>query len=455
MGSPSKQPHSREAEQAVLGAILLTGGSALDDVVEIVQGEDFFEERHRLMWAGMLGLAALRSPIDLVTLSERLKAAGTLAEAGGAAYLSACADGAVSPANIRAHARVVRDRAMQRALHAAGQEIAASALGSREEPALLLDKAEARLSGIHRPGGREVTALADLLPDAFRRIEAAAASGRATIGVASGLPDLDRLLGGFEPGDLVIVGARPSMGKTGLLLGFLEAVSVDGRLPALLFSLEMGREQVTDRMLARRANVDLAAMRAGRLAQEGFGQIAAASGALHDAPLWIDDTPGITPLALRAKARRAARQHKGLALIAVDYVQLMHGDGESPEQRVSDCSQALKDLARELAVPVVLLSQLSRDVEKRSPPIPRPSDLRSSGSLEQDADKIVFIHRAAMYSEQARRDRPHDASLIVAKNRNGPAGVSCKVYFDAERASFRSADYGSEPGANWQEAGER
>jgi replicative DNA helicase len=225
-----------------------------------------------------------------------------------------------------------------------------------------------------------------------------------------------------------------------------------------MFSLEMGRDQVTDRLLAMAAGVDLAMMRSGRLHESDMPRLATAAGVLHDSPILIDDTPGITPLALRAKARREHRRHP-LGLIIVDYVQLMGGEGDGPEQIVSACSQGLKDLARELSIPVIMLSQLSREVEKRKPPVPRPSDLRSSGSLEQDADKIVFLYRASMYSEKARKEKPNEAQAFVSKNRNGPQGRAV-LYFDAPKATFRSStrqlpDYPSDddlPPGNWQDA---
>lgn len=428
-------PHSLEAEVAVLGGILLEP-AALDEVADVEPG-DFYAQKHRLVYEAVLSLRKRGDPCDMIIITEELKSHGRLAEAGGAAYVSELTDRAVTSANIAYHARIVQDRARKRRLISSCTEILLKAYDGAEPAEELLDRAEAAVMAVaRRRDARDLMAVGDLIPAFFEQVEKAYERGGHLVGRSSGFADLDSLTCGLEPEDMIVLGARPGMGKSAFA-GALALEVADQGSAVAVFSLEMSNEQVLQRLVASRAGISLVRLRSGRLSAQEFPELAKASGSLSKLPIYLDDSPAINPLSLRAKARRLHKRSP-LGLIVVDYVQLMTGSGDNREQEVSDCSRSLKQLAKELRCPVVVLAQLSREVERRNPPIPRPSDLRESGSLEADADKIIFLYRPAMWSERHRKEKPREAKAFVAKNRNGPTGTAL-LDFDPETATFHNA----------------
>ncbi|MFN8545601.1 MAG: replicative DNA helicase [Candidatus Binatia bacterium] len=414
-------PQSIEAEQSVLGGILIEN-AALDRVVELLGPDDFYREAHRKIFRGILSLSERNEPVDLITLSEALRARGELADVGGGAYLSELAERVPTAANIVNYARIVRDRSVLRALITAATEIATRGYEAPEDVSDLLDQAEQRIFAISE---REVkpafVRIQDVLSDTLLMIERLYENKQAVTGVATGFVDLDKLTAGFQPTDLIIIAARPSMGKTAFALNIAANAALRGDIGVAVFSLEMSKEQLAMRLLCAEAHVDLARVRTGHLSDREFPQLAMAAGRLAEAPIYIDDTPALSILELRAKARRLKRDAATkLGLVVVDYLQLMRGgEGrDNREQEISEISRSLKALAKELHVPVVALSQLNRQVESRNPPKPRLADLRESGAIEQDADVICFIYREEVYVEDT--DRRGVAEIIVAKQRNGP-----------------------------------
>jgi replicative DNA helicase len=422
-GGPKVPPHSLEAEAAVLGACLLDN-AAIDRVVEFVSPEDFYREAHRKIFRAILDLSERSEPADLLTVAEHLRARGELAEVGGAAYLSELADRAISAANTAQYARIVREKATLRTLIGAAAEIVARGFEAREDVDRFLDEAE---HAIYQVAERKVktsfTRVGSMIMDTFRHIEQLYERKEMVTGVPTGFLDLDRMTAGLQPSDLIIVAGRPSMGKTSFCLNIAEHVAIDKGIGVAVFSLEMSKEQLVLRMLCSQARVDLNKVRTGFLSARDFPRLATAAGRLAEAPIYIDDTPSLSALELRAKARRLRRDREAnLGLVIVDYLQLMRGSGsaDSREQEISEISRSLKALAKELNVPVIALSQLNRQVESRNPPKPRMADLRESGAIEQDADLIAFIYRDEVYNPNSRDEGK--AEIIVAKQRNGPTG---------------------------------
>jgi replicative DNA helicase len=362
--------------------------------------------------------------VDLITLAEALRARGELVEVGGASYLAGLAERVPTAANVGHYARIVRERSILRGLIGAATEIATRGYEASEDVAELLDRAEQMIFGISE---RQVRAsfwrIADVLVGSLKTIERLYEQKQAVTGVPTGFADLDRITSGLQPSDLIIVAGRPSMGKTAFCLNIAEHAALRADIGVAVFSLEMSKEQLAMRMLCSEARVDLSRVRTGHLSDREFPKLAMAAGRLADAPIFIDDTPALSVLELRAKARRLKRDAATkLGLVVVDYVQLMRSSEgkDNREQEISEISRSLKALAKELQVPVVALSQLNRQVESRNPPIPRLADLRESGAIEQDADVIVFLYREEYYNEDT--DRKGVAEVHVAKQRNGPTG---------------------------------
>jgi replicative DNA helicase len=423
--SPKVPPHSLEAEAAVLGAILLDN-TALDRVAEVVTAEDFYREAHRKIFRAATELSQRSEPIDLLTLTEALKTRGELPEIGGAGYVSELTDRALSAANIQYHARIVREKAILRGLISTAAEIVARGYEAREDVTRFVDEAEQAIYQIAEKKTRaSFTRVGDMITETFRQIEQLYERKEMVTGVPTGFTDLDRMTAGLQPSDLIIVAGRPSMGKTSFCLNIAEHVAIEKGIGVAVFSLEMSKEQLVLRMLCSQARVDLSKVRTGFLAQKDFPRLAEAAGRIHDAPIYVDDTPALSALEVRAKSRRLKRtKEANLGLIIVDYLQLMRGSSgrdDSREQEISQISGSLKALAKELRVPVIALSQLNRQVESRQPPKPRMADLRESGAIEQDADVIAFIYRDEVYNPQSTESKGK-AEIIIAKQRNGPIG---------------------------------
>ncbi len=428
-------PWSQEAEQAVLGAMLLDQDAALL-ATELVQDDMFYREGHRRLFRAMVGLVEHRTVIDPVTLRDELGRRGELDAVGGADYLSELVDAVPTAANLEYHARIVKDKAILRRLIETSTGIITEAYDGRSTASDLLDKAESRIFQISQERGSEGFArLKEMLWPTMERIEALQRSGKSITGVPSGFVDLDKLTSGFQPSELVIVAARPSMGKTAFCLNVATHAAVEGQGVAI-FSLEMSRDQLVQRMLTAEARVDSQRVRQGGLRDADFTNLARAAGVLQSCPVWIDDTPSLSLLEMRSKARRLKAEND-IKMVVVDYLQLMRSPeyAENRVQEISDISRSLKALARELEVPVVALSQLSRASEQRGGERrPILSDLRDSGAIEQDADLVVFIHRPEYY------DREDDtkkglADIMLAKNRNGPTG-DVQLRFSREYTRF-------------------
>src|SRR5437867_4630529 len=440
-------PQSLEAEEAVLGGILLDN-AALDRVTELVQADDFYREAHRKVFRAMLDLSARNEPADLITLAEVLKARSELADVGGSAYLAELAERVPTAAHVAQYARIVRDKSILRGLIGAATQIAMHGYEGSRDVAEMLDRAEQLIFGISdRKVKPEFVRISDLLVESLKTIERLYEQKQAVTGVPSGFHDLDNLTAGFQPSDLVIVAGRPSMGKTALCLNIAEHAALRADVGVAIFSLEMSKEQLALRMLCSESRVDLKRVRTGHLSDREFPKLAMAAGRLGDASIFIDDTPALSILELRAKARRLKRDPATkLGLVIVDYLQLMRStEGkDSREQEISEISRSLKALAKELNVPVIALSQLNRQVESRNPPKPRLADLRESGAIEQDADVIAFIYREEVYVEDT--DKKGLAEIIVAKQRNGPVD-SVELTFLAECTRLENRELAPEEGA--------
>jgi replicative DNA helicase len=416
-------PHNLEAERSVLGAILIHN-DAFNQAAEVLNPRDFFRDAHRRIFEKMVQLSERGHAIDFVTLKEELSRTGELDEVGGPAYIAALVDGLPQATNIEYYARIVREKSTLRNLIFSANKILANAYEAEQEPNQILDDAEQAIFAIAedrvRAGFVSMRALAHA---SFETIERAHEHKQLVTGVPSGFADLDELTAGFQPGDLVIIAARPSVGKTALALNVAQHVGTKTARTVGIFSLEMSKEQLFLRMLTSEARIDSHRLRTGFLVESDWGRLSHALGTLSEARIFIDDTPGIGVLEMRAKARRLTAEH-GLDMLIVDYIQLMQGRGrfENRTLELASISRALKGLAKELNVPVIVISQLSRAPEARSDHRPLLSDLRESGALEQDADVVILLFRADQYPDSKPEDE-HVAELNVAKQRNGPTGV--------------------------------
>jgi replicative DNA helicase len=433
-------PHNEEAEQAVLGGILIDKDAILK-VASILRPEDFYNDKHQLIFAGMIHLFEHRDPIDIVHLSNRLKDKKELKIIGGRAYLAELSNAISTAGNIANYASIVKHKATLRKLIKAGQDILNLGFQEAEEVDHILDKAEQQLFAVSQQYLRKnFIPIGNVLQQAFERIDELHGQEKKLRGLATGFIDLDNILAGLQKSNLVILAARPSLGKTTLALDIARQVAVQAKKKVGIFSLEMSKEELTDRFLCSQAGIGLWKMRTGKLSKDDFPPISDAMGQLSEAEIFIDDSAIVNIMEIRTKARRLSLE-KGLDLIVLDYLQLMEGRSkESRVQEVAEITRALKSIARELNIPVLALSQLSRAVEARSPAIPKLSDLRESGTIEQDADVVMFIYRRTMdKSRDCPPEERHIAEIHIAKHRNGPTGL-VKLFFDEERVTFRNLD---------------
>ena len=419
-------PHSIEAEQSVLGGLLLDNG-AWDRAADVLNETDFYRYEHRLIFGAVGGLINATKPADVITVFEQLQSLGKAEECGGLAYLNALAQSVPSAANLRRYAEIVRERAILRKLIAASDEIATQAFNPQgKQVSQILDEAEGKIFKIGEEGSRTkqgFQSMDQLVVQLIDRVNELHENGAEEVtGVRTGFYDLDRLTAGLQAGDLIVLAARPSMGKTALALNIGEHVAVREGLPVVVFSMEMGASQLALRMVGSLGRIDQNHLRTGALRDDEWGRLSEAVEKLGKVSLFIDESGSLTPTELRARARRQARQCGQLGLIIVDYLQLMTGsDGTSDENRATvlgEISRGLKSLAKELKCPVVALSQLNRSVESRTDKRPMMSDLRESGAIEQDADVIMFIYRDEYYNKDSKE--PGVAEIIIAKQRNGP-----------------------------------
>jgi replicative DNA helicase len=416
-------PHNLEAEKSVLGAILINN-EAFNNAAELIDARDFFRDAHRRVFDKMIALSERGDAIDLVTLKEELQRAGELDEVGGPAYIASLADGVPRSANVEHYARIVKEKATLRNLIHSANRILSDAYQAEEDADLILDGAEKAIFEIAE--GRisaGFTPLRDLVQSSFATIEKLQEQRNAITGVPSGFQDLDEMTAGFQPSDMIILAARPAMGKTSFVLNVAQNAAKKGKTVGI-FSLEMSKEQLFLRLLTSEAMIDAHKFRTGYLTEKDYGKLSHALGALAELPIYIDDTPGIGLMEMRAKCRRLAAAHT-LDLAIIDYIQLMQGRGrfESRQQELTSISRSVKILAKELSVPIIALSQLSRAPESRTDHRPQLSDLRESGALEQDADLVMFIYRAEVYDkDETKPEEVGTAEIIIGKHRNGPIG---------------------------------
>jgi replicative DNA helicase len=435
-------PHNLDAERAVLGAVLLEGRETLPRVIEVLRPSDFYTEAHRGVYDTMLQLFDRGEPVDLITLSEELRRNDQLQFVGGPASLALLVEQAAIAAHLMSYAAIVRDMAVLRELIQTSTQIITQAFEAKEDVQTLVDDAEKKIFGLaERRLEGSALPVGKILKNTFEYIERLYERKEHVTGVATGFEKLDLETSGLQPSDFIIIAGRPSMGKTAFALNIAQFVGVHLRQKVLVLSLEMSAQQLVQRMLCSEAKVDSQAVRTGYLSPSDWHRLTAAAGRLSEASIFIDDSPGLTVLEARAKARRMKAEH-GLDLLVIDYLQLMRGRGgiENRQQEISEISRSLKALAKELNVPVVALSQLSRAVEARAQRDFRPqlSDLRESGALEQDADVILFLYRQKVYKEDVPPEEEKIAEVIIGKQRNGPIGT-VKLVFLPEYARFENA----------------
>ncbi len=435
--NPNIPPQNVEAEISLLGAILLDK-DALIKVADIITADDFYKDVHGIIYAAMLNLFEHREPIDVVTLTNKLEAMKKLDVVGGGSYIATLASSVPSASNIVHYAKIVASKSILRRLIHASTEISDIAFHEEKEIPEILDRAEQAIFAVSQKHTKEsFIAIKDILTDSFDRLDELHNNKDQIRGVPTGFRDLDNLLAGLQNSDLVILAARPSMGKSSLAINIAQNVAIHEGIPVAIFSLEMSKEQLVDRLLCSEANVDSWKLRNANLSDADFGRIGEAMAKLSEAPLYFDDSAGINVLEMRTKARRLQSEH-GLGLVIIDYLQLMQGNtSNSRVEEVSEISRSLKGLARELNVPVIALSQLSRAVESRPDRRPQLSDLRESGSIEQDADVVMFIYRDDYYDKDS--ERKNIADVLIRKHRNGPVG-QVELYFKPEQMLFTNLD---------------
>ena len=434
-------PQNTEAEQSVLGGILIEN-EALNKIVEILDSDDFYREAHRKIFKSMIALSEKNEPSDLITLTNELKYQNLLEEIGGASYLTSLIDSVPTAANIEYYAKIVKEKSILRKLIQAATEIVTQSYEDRGDVDGFVDDAERLIFGIseHRVKP-SFYPFKDIIKESFKTIEKLYEKKELITGIPSGFKDLDRKTAGFQPSDLIIVAGRPAMGKTAFCLNVAQYAAIEAKIPVAIFSLEMSKEQLALRMLCSEAEVDGQKLRSGFLSESDWPKLTLAAGDLSEAPLFIDDTPAITNLEIRAKARRLKAEY-GLGLVIVDYLQLMRSRrAERREQEISEISRSLKALAKELSVPVIAISQLSRKTEDRPSRRPQLADLRESGAIEQDADVIIFIYREELYKQ----DTPNKgiAEVIIGKQRNGPTG-KVDLHFIDKYTAFKPLYRGDE-----------
>lgn len=431
-------PQNIDAEKSVLGCLMLDK-NAISRVADFLNSQDFYSKKHQTIYGAVLGLFEKGESIDLLSVATTLKEKGRLKECGGNSYLTELINFVPTASHVTSYAKTVQKNRILRDLIACGQEINTMGYQEDKDVEMLLDQAEQKIFGIAQGSlTQKFVPVKDTLEEAFERIDKLSKNKTGIRGVATGFTDLDNIVSGFQKSDFILLASRPSMGKTSLALNIASNVATKEKTPVGIFSLEMSKDQLTDRLLASMSNVDLWKLRTGRLSTDSddFTRIQDSMGLLSEAPIYVDDAAAPNVVQMKAMARRLQARH-GLGLIIVDYLQLMQprSDSISIVQQVTEISRSLKAMARELDVPVLALSQLSRAVEQRIPQIPRLADLRDSGGLEQDADLVLFIYREDRYREDT--SRKNIADIIVAKHRNGPVGKA-ELYFDDQRATFRN-----------------
>jgi replicative DNA helicase len=431
-------PQNIDAEKSTLGSMLLEK-DAIFAAQEILKPEDFYREAHRHIFQAIAALSGRGEPVDLVTVAEELRQRNLLEQVGGASYLASLANCVPTAANVEHYAKIVEEKSILRALISASTRVAQMGYDANLEVETILDEAERAIFQItQKRNVQGFVSLRSILIEAFNRIEQLYTQKGGITGIPTGYADLDRLTSGWQPSDLIIIAARPSMGKTTFTLNLAQQAAVDMKIPVIYFSLEMSKEQLAQKLLCAEAGVDSQRLRTGQLVESDWPQLSYALGRLSEATMFIDDTPGISAMEIRAKARRIKAEHN-LGLIVIDYLQLMQSRArsENRQQEVAEISRSLKALARELAVPVIACSQLSRAVEQRAQKVPSLADLRESGSLEQDADIVAFLYRDDYYNPDT--DKKNITELIIAKHRNGPTG-SIELFFRKEHSKFESLD---------------
>lgn len=435
MANVKVPPHSDEAERSVLGSILMSR-DAMIEIAEMISTDMFYLEANSRVYSAMLSLYEDRAPIDVITVSDYLRKAKALKRVGGVTYLTELVNSVPTAAHVVGYAKIVKNYYIKRQMITAGSEIVEMAFDESNQIELVLDTAEQSIFGLSQKNlKRGFVHIKEALNESFDRLDELQKNAGGIRGVASGIKDLDDALSGFQDSNLVILAARPGVGKTSLALNVAQYAAVEKKIPVGFFSLEMSNIELVDRMLVSQANIDAWKMKTGNLKEEEYIKLSEAMGILADSPLFIDDTPGISILEMRTKARRLQIEH-GLKLVVVDYLQLAVGSGkyESRVQEVGAISQGLKNLARELRVPVLALSQLSRAIEQRGTKIPQLSDLRESGSIEQDADVVMFLYRED-------DNNLEDYKLGIAKHRNGPLRT-VDLKFRGDRVKFFGVDKG-------------
>ena len=431
-------PQNIEAEQAVLGAMLIDHGAVVA-AMEKLQRDDFYRDAHRVIFEAMINLHHNNMEIDIITLPEELRRMGKLEAVGGLEYVLSLPNVVATAANVEYHARIVAEKAMARNLISTCADITASAFSGEKEPEDLLDEAESSILHLSEKNNRgDFSPVGDVVEETLDKITRLYENKAGLTGLATGFRDLDRLTSGLQPSDLILIAARPSMGKTAFTLNIAQNVGVRQKKTVAFFSLEMSKEQLVQRLLCQMSRIDSQKLRTGQLnSDKEWNELTKACDQLYQSPIYIDDTPGITVAEMRSKTRRLSAEH-GLDLIVVDYLQLMQGrKAESRQQEISEISRSLKGLARELKVPLIALSQLSRSVESRQEKKPMLSDLRESGALEQDADIVSFLYREGYYNPES--DRKDITEVIVAKHRNGPVGT-IELFFKGEYTLFVNLD---------------
>jgi replicative DNA helicase len=431
-------PQDLVAEQSVIGSMLLDK-NAVVRAVEILRPESFYRDAHRFIYETMIELFDRGEPVDLVTVTDALRKVGKLDAAGGAVYLADLLNSVPTAANMEFYAKIVEEKSVLRRLIEAGTKIVADAFQATEDVDQILDQAEKTIFGIALKRIREGFHRIDsVIKGVLDKIDSLYDKKGGITGIPTGFTDLDQLTAGFQNSDLIIIAARPAVGKTAFALNIAQGVAIKFKIPVAIFSMEMSKEQLAQRMLCSEAEVDAQKLKTASLSDTGWKKLTRALGRLSEAPIYIDDSASITVTEIRAKARRLKIEH-GLGMVIVDYMQLMRGRSrvENRVQEISEIARSLKTLARELDLPVVALSQLSRAVEQRTDRIPRLSDLRESGEIEQTADLVMFIHREDYYNPQS--DRGNIAEIIIAKQRNGPIGT-VELVFRKEIAKFSSKE---------------
>jgi replicative DNA helicase len=434
-------PQNTDAEASLLGAILIDT-DAIVKIADAISTKDFYDQRHARIYEALLTLYERRSQIDVLTLADQLRGSGFLDMVGGPSYLTELTNYVPTAAHVEQYAEIVAHKALRRRLIAASHDVALLSQDESKTIKELVEEAETRLFEVSQQHVKQsVVSIESILAESFERLDDLHKDKKKLRGIPTGFKDLDDMLAGLQRSDLFILAARPAMGKTAFVLNLAHQVATKAKEPVLIFSLEMGKEQLVDRLLSMESGVDAWALRTGNLTDDDFERLGEAMGALSEAKIYIDDTPGLTVADLRTKARREAHTQK-LGLVIVDYLQLMSGGSRYASegnrvQEISEISRGLKGVARELDVPLIALSQLSRSVENRSPQIPQLADLRESGSIEQDADIVAFLYREDYYNPESERQNIMD--VLIKKHRNGPVG-GVELYFDREKQRIRSID---------------